>query len=215
MGMGGYTIMTGATDKYITSGQIVSINNGVWNDAMPYNGGTMDNDFVILKLASSLTFNENVQAACLPDSSFAPAGQMCFTSGWGTLQSGGSSPSDLQWVDVPIVTNAVCDASYNGMITNSMICAGYPEGGKDACQGDSGGPLVCEVDGKAVLTGVTSWGYGCASPNYYGVYSRVTAALSWIQSNLGSNGMGAPPPPAGPCVKKLIPGGEIITVMTS
>ena len=28
-----------------------------------------------------------------------------------------------------------------------MICAGYPEGEKDACQGDSGGPFVCN-EGK-------------------------------------------------------------------
>ena len=114
----------------------------------------MDNDYVILKLASALTFNDKVGPACLPDANFAPdtTGQVCYTSGWGTLASGGNTPQMLQYVDVPLITNDQCAQAY-GKITEAMICAGYPEGGKDACQGDSGGPLVCEKDGKAVLTG--------------------------------------------------------------
>ena len=65
-----------------------------------------------------------------------------------------------------------------------MICAGFPEGGKDACQGDLGGPLVCVNYGKAVITGVVSWGEGCAHPGKAGVYARVTHVLSWIQDNM-------------------------------
>ena len=91
----------------------------------------------------------------------------------------------LQWIKAPTVSNSKCAQSYNGAITDAMICAGYEEGGKDACQGDSAGPFVCKgPNHKAILTGIVSWGVGCARVDFYGVYSRVTKILSWIKSNM-------------------------------
>ena len=160
---------------------------------MPYDSGNQNNDIVILKLSEKLVLSHSNGAypACLPDSSFAPdtTGQTCFVSGWGTLEYGGSYPQTLQWVDVAMMTNEKCNQAY-GSITDSMICAGYDEGGKDACQGDSGGPLVCHSNpndrksGNAIITGVVSFGQGCAWQGWAGVYARVTAFLDWIADNM-------------------------------
>ena len=104
-----------------------------------------------------------------------------------SLQLGGSATNNLQYVRVPAITNAQCNAAYGGSITDTMICAGYPGvGGKDACQGDSGGPFVCNDNGNAVIAGVVSWGNGCALADYPGVYARTTSALSWIQNSMVS-----------------------------
>ena len=71
--------MTGSLD-----GQNISVMEVV-NHPM-FNSMTYDNDLAILKLKSSLTFNENVQPACLPDPSFTPedSGGFAVVSGWGT-----------------------------------------------------------------------------------------------------------------------------------
>ena len=75
---------------------------------------------------------------------------------------------------MPKVSRATCNgaSSYRGFVTTRMLCAGQT--GIDSCQGDSGGPL--SVNSTApwdTLTGIVSWGNGCADANYPGVYTRV------------------------------------------
>lgn len=60
-----------------------------------------------------------------------------------------------------------------------MICAMYPQGGRDACQGDSGGPLTH----GDILVGVVSWGRGCASEIYPGVSTAISPYTQWILDN--------------------------------
>ena len=55
-----------------------------------YDKNKKDNDIAILKLKTPLTFNDNVQPACLPDANFHPDiyGGIGVVSGWGILSEG-------------------------------------------------------------------------------------------------------------------------------
>merc|ERR1712012_1486628 len=147
-----------------SGGQVRSVSQVISNNQYPYNSQTLNNDWVILKLSSPLELNNDVQPACLPSSDYLPVTateEQCYTSGWGTLQSGGGSlPTILRYVQVPAITNAQCNNAYGGSITNSMICAGYPGEG-----------------GNAIIAGVVSWGFGCADANYPGVYARTSLVV--------------------------------------
>lgn len=151
-----------------------------------YNSRTFENDIALLKLSSSLNLNSAyVSPVCLPTQQNHEYSGYATVTGWGTLREGGSVSNNLMEVAVPLVTDAKCRQGYGqSMIKDSMLCAGYDNGGKDACQGDSGGPLVVQGhDGSAILAGVVSWGYGCAQANYPGVYTQVSYFINWIASN--------------------------------
>jgi trypsin len=144
----------------------------------------LSNFSVSFQVSPPFTYGPGVQP--IPLTSFEPAaGALSVVSGWGTLSSGGSLPSQLQAVEVFIVSRTECNNAYAayGGITVNMICGGVPGGGKDSCQGDSGGPLV--VGGQ--LAGIVSWGVGCALPNYPGVYSNVATLKSWVTNTTGVN----------------------------
>ena len=90
-------------------------------------------------------------------------------------------------VTVPVVSDDHCRDSYGQSdITDSMICAGLDQGGKDSCQGDSGGPFMCGNQ----LSGIVSWGYGCAMAGYPGVYTQTSYFIDWIMENAD---LGPPP----------------------
>merc|ERR1711915_1172404 len=119
---------------------------------------------------------------CLPSSMEEyPAGTDCTVSGWGTTSEGGSLGKTLMKVTVPVVSDDDCRDAYGvSEIADSMICAGLEQGGKDSCQGDSGGPFMC----GSQLSGVVSWGYGCAEPGYPGVYTQTSYFISWLNSHM-------------------------------
>ena len=106
------------------------------------------------------------------------------TAGWGYTEENGEIPNVLRKVTVPFVPAAACSAAYPGSITDQMLCAGLDAGGKDSCQGDSGGPLLLGSGANTTLAGVVSWGEGCARPKKYGVYSKVSSVLAWIEKTI-------------------------------
>eukprot|EP00966_Prymnesium_polylepis_P288843 6671809-Prymnesium_polylepis.1 len=84
-----------------------------------------------------------------------------------------------------------------------MLCAGFlGVGGKDVCSGDSGGPLFITDDSQQpILIGVVSFGRGCASASYPGVFIAVKHYHSWITSvvpDAGRTLMSPSPPPSSP-----------------
>ena len=140
-----------------------------------WDSNNMQNDFALIQLSGDSKF-----APVKLNSAEINGGVNFVTAGWGTTSESGSVSKKLMKVTVPFVDKETCEAAYPGSLSDSMLCAGYKEGGKDSCQGDSGGPLVTGSGANRVLAGVVSWGEGCARPEKYGVYSKVSGAAEWI-----------------------------------
>ena len=143
----------------------------------------LNNFSVSFQVSVPFTYGPEIQPISLT-SSEPEVGSLAVVSGWGTLNySDTTLPSQLQAVEVDITSRAECDDAYAAYseITQNMICAAVPGGGKDFCSGDEGGPLV--VGGQ--LVGIASWGIGCAMVYFPGVYSNVATLKSFVTQETG------------------------------
>ncbi|KAK5649734.1 hypothetical protein RI129_000763 [Pyrocoelia pectoralis] len=155
-----------------------------------YNFFTYEYDLALVRLDKSLEFAPHISPICLPASDDLLIGENATVTGWGRLSEGGTLPSVLQEVQVPIVSNDRCKSMFlragrHEFIPDIFLCAGHETGGQDSCQGDSGGPLqVKGKDGRYFLAGIISWGIGCAEANLPGVCTRISKFVPWILKNV-------------------------------
>ncbi|XP_015432474.1 PREDICTED: trypsin-1-like [Dufourea novaeangliae] len=182
-GPSSYQIRSGST--YVKNGTLHRVQQVIKHQNYHTNKNDIPvNDIALLRLVNSDAFrfdNSRQPVRLFQGNSSSLVGKYGLATGWGTTDNG--TPKMLQKVTVPFVTKQQCANAYSssGGIPKGQVCAGYTAGGKDTCQGDSGGPLT--VNGE--LVGVVSWGKGCGTPNYPGVYTDVSHYRQWIKQNSG------------------------------
>ncbi|XP_055914477.1 trypsin-1-like [Eupeodes corollae] len=176
-----YFVVMGTLDRFEETKNTVSIDVAeiIYND---FNRPTFERDIALLVLKENFPLSNPLIDLIPLNKDILPVGTVCQVTGWGTTENGDMSKA-LMTVDVPVVDSEICSENYGeGAIFDAMICAGYMEGGKDACQGDSGGPMV--YNGK--LAGIVSFGDGCGSPGFPGVYTSVSHYVDWIEEKLAN-----------------------------
>ena len=148
-----------------------------------YNDKLFYSDLAIIKLAQSST-QTPIDILSRQDTLALQQNEQLRILGWGVTDTGSTSRV-LQQVDVSFQRDTICNSTYPissiSDYWDRSFCAGEVSGGKDSCQGDSGGPILVKANNEWALTGLVSWGSGCAEAGLYGVYTEVSAMTDWIE----------------------------------
>ncbi|MDI3386350.1 serine protease [Streptomyces sp. B-S-A8] len=171
-------VIAGRADLRTDEGREVTVRR-VWVNG-EYDSLTNAGDVAVLTLAKSLPEASVVPMAREGSAAYEP-GTAASVYGWGDTTGEGDYARTLRAARVRVLSDSVCERAYPGSVdgkylADSMLCAGEPEGGRDACQGDSGGPLVA----RGRLIGLVSWGSGCGQPGNPGVYTRISEVLPLV-----------------------------------
>ncbi|KAK0174863.1 hypothetical protein PV327_010584 [Microctonus hyperodae] len=105
-------------------------------------------DIALVRVVDKIRFNAHVSPIALPTRDYDEDNYPAVFSGWGSTKLWGSSPNELQEIQLKLVSYKNCK-EHQTEITSNHICS-YSRYGEGICHGDSGGPLV--ADGYQVKT---------------------------------------------------------------
>jgi secreted trypsin-like serine protease len=151
---------------------------------------SFENDVGLLELSQPVAAAPAALLTPRSDPDLLIEGRPATVAGWGATDPDDifDFSTELLAAEVPLVDQEVCGELYQdatfpaGGIQPSMLCAGdLVDGGVDACVGDSGGPLLVMEGSDQLLAGVVSFGEGCGQPEFPGVYTRASAAATWVE----------------------------------
>ncbi|XP_029473179.1 vitamin K-dependent protein C [Rhinatrema bivittatum] len=155
-----------------------------------YKKTTSDNDIALLHLAQPAAFNNHVLPICLPDKGLADhqlmkEGTQVTVTGWGNQDDSFNNRSILlNYIEIPLAPRNECIDAMENAISDNMLCAGKLGESQDACKGDSGGPMVTKFGEIWYLVGLVSWGEGCGRLDNFGIYTKISHYLDWIQQQM-------------------------------
>ncbi len=191
------SVMMGTTDLQAPVNQPIGITRVIAHNG--YDPDDTKNDIALLQLeydALVTPARVDTQPVSLNDAALI--------TGWGALNARSETdpqffPTVLQAAVVNMIPGDECGSMfplYSGSVDTRNLCAGVPAGGVDSCQGDSGGPLYRfdPTRTASILTGVVSWGFGCADAQAPGVYTHVAAFSDWLRNTTGASLTGAVQP---------------------
>ncbi len=171
-------VITGRTELRAAEGREIAVLSVRVNP--DYDPLSNAGDLAVLELAEAVPARYALPMAGEGHPGYS-AGSEAAVYGWGDTSGFGDYATELRAARVTVLADDVCRRAYPGDAdgqyrSQSMVCAGYRAGGRDACQGDSGGPLVAQ--GR--LIGLVSWGRGCGRASSPGVYTRIAPLTGFV-----------------------------------
>lgn len=154
-----------------------------------YNPPTvLSNDIAMIYLADSKAEwldHLYVGTVALPNSIFDDfVGENATATGFGLTSDDPNAGISvkLKYVDMPVITNAVCALTFGNFITEFELCTGTAKG--STCAGDEGTGLTKEINGVRTIIGIGSFraAPGCTL-GHPAVFARVTKFIDWINFN--------------------------------
>lgn len=180
------TVHAGSSFRYFPVGSTYGVKNFKVHEK--YDSKKIQNDIAIIILDSKVDFDIFISLRSGP----IKGGESVSTCGWGKTSGlwpfwpfSMILPFFLRCTDLEIYEYSSCKSLYSKgkvNITESMLCAHGKE--KDACVGDSGGPLISTKANE--LVGIVSFGVGCASSKYPGIYTNISNYVIWINNTITS-----------------------------